>query len=90
MQLDRRDNAFCDDPHNDWDCVLGELLEKDPDMPLNEKEYPRGMTLSRSIYEWSRAQIMKAFHPKSVAYEAIARKIHGRYLEVVLGLDEGN
>jgi hypothetical protein len=88
LQLDRRDSAFCDDPHNDWDCVLGELLEKDPDMPLNEKEYPRGMTLSRSVVETTKAMVMKAFHPKSIAYEAIARKIHERYREVVFGSDE--
>lgn len=81
LQLDRRDSAFCDDPHNAWDCALGELQASDPEMPLNEKEYPRGSTLSRSLLETSKAMIMKAFHPKTIAYEAIAKSIADKFSE---------
>jgi SAGA-associated factor 73 len=81
LQLDRRDSAFCDDPYNEWDCVLGELLERDPDMPLNEKEFPRGSTLYQSVKEWSKSKIMKAFHPKTIAYDAIARRIADKIAE---------
>lgn len=75
LQLDRRDSAFCSDPLNEWDCALGELKARDPDMPLNEKEFPKGRSLADILPDVSKAMIMKAFHPKTIAYDAIARLI---------------
>jgi hypothetical protein len=81
LQLDRRGGDSCSDPYYSWDCALGELNARDPNMPLNEKEYPRGFSLSDLIPEAGRAMIMKAFHPKTIAYDAIANKIAAEFGE---------
>ena len=75
LQLDRRDDASCSDPHYEWDCAIGRLYARDPGLKLNEKEYPRGFTLEDLIPETAKARMMKAFHPKTIAYDAIAKKI---------------
>lgn len=81
LQLDRRDSEFCDSQYNVWDCTLGELQARDPDMPLNEKEYPKGRSLADLLPDVSKAMIMKAFHPKTIAYDAIAKLIAGQFGE---------
>jgi hypothetical protein len=44
-------------------------------MPVNEKEYPKGRSLTDILLELSKNMVMKAFHPKSIAYDAIRQKI---------------
>jgi hypothetical protein len=75
LELDRRDDASCADPYYQWDCALGRLQARDPGMKLNEKEYPRDFELADFLSEAFRAKLMKAFHPKTIAYDAIAKKI---------------
>jgi hypothetical protein len=75
LQLDRRDDASCSDPHYEWDCAIGRLYARDPGLKLNEKEYPRGFTLGDLIPKTAKAMMVKAFHPKTIAYDAIAKKI---------------
>jgi hypothetical protein len=75
LQLDRRGTSDCSDPYYAWDCAFGELQARDPDMPVNEKEYPKGRSLTDILLELSKNMVMKAFHPKSVAYDAIRQKI---------------
>ena len=75
LELDRRDDASCANPYYQWDCALGRLQARDPGMKLNEKEYPRDFSLSDFIPEAFKATLMKAFHPKTIAYDAIAKRI---------------
>jgi hypothetical protein len=75
LQLDRRGTSDCSDPYYAWDCAFGELQARDPDMPVNEKEYPKGRSLTDILLELSKNMVMKAFHPKSIAYDAIRKKI---------------
>jgi hypothetical protein len=77
LQLDRRGTSDCSDPYYAWDCAFGELQARDPDMPVNEKEYPQGRSLTDILLELSKNMVMKAFHPKSIAYDAIRKKIAG-------------
>jgi lysophospholipase L1-like esterase len=75
LELDRRDDASCSDPYYQWDCALGKLQARDPGMKLNEKEYPRDFNLMDFLPEATRFKLMKAFHPKTIAYDAIAKTI---------------
>jgi len=75
LQLDRRGSPDCSDPYYHWDCALGELHERDPGMPLNELEFPTWQSLADMLAEVSKNMVFKAFHPKSIAYDAISKKI---------------
>lgn len=76
LELDRRgDAAFCDHPDNQWDCAIGELVDLDPDMPLNPDEYPQGRSLISVAKEITKGMLLKAFHPKTIAYNQIAQRI---------------
>ncbi|KAK4902065.1 hypothetical protein LTR27_000967 [Elasticomyces elasticus] len=75
LQLDRQDQSFCDDPYSEWDCALGKLVDRDPDMPLNPREFPKDRRLIDIVPQGTKAMFMKAFHPKTIAYDAIAKKI---------------
>jgi hypothetical protein len=75
LQLDRRGSNDCNSPYYAWDCALGELQARDPNKAVNEKEYPRDLTLAGVLLEVSSNMIHKAFHPKSIAYDAISKKI---------------
>lgn len=73
LQHTRRDLGFCEDPHNEWDCDFGQWIEEHPDGPFNEAIYPR--RLFDGPGEWLKTKFMKAFHPRSIGYDAIAAKI---------------
>jgi len=77
LELTRRGGDSCDDPLYEWDCALGDLVAADPNMPLNQKEYPQRRTLLDMVSNSpiTRQAVMKAFHPKSIAYDAIAKQI---------------
>lgn len=76
LELDRRgDAAFCDHPNNQWDCDIGDLVNRDPDMPLNPAEYPQGRSLKDVAFEWTKGHLLKAFHPKTIAYDQITKRI---------------
>jgi hypothetical protein len=77
LELDRRGGDSCSDPYWEWDCALGELLARDPDLPLNEKQYPQRRTILDllTLGPLGKAVAMKLFHPKSIAYDAIAKQI---------------
>jgi hypothetical protein len=79
LELERRGTASCSDPFYQWDCTIGDLMDRDPKALLNEKEFGR-----RTIGEFfgatgpgraAKSAVMQTFHPKSIAYEKIARGI---------------
>jgi hypothetical protein len=79
LELDRRGTDSCSDPYYKWDCIIGDLMARDPNALLNEKEYGR-----RTIGEFfgalgpvqaTKSAVMQTFHPKSIAYKKIARGI---------------
>jgi lysophospholipase L1-like esterase len=75
LELDRRGSNDCNDPYYAWDCALGKLRDRYATKEVNGKEYPRGSTLNAMLLEISKNMVFKAFHPKSIAYDAISKKI---------------
>jgi hypothetical protein len=75
LQLDRRGSNVCNDPYYAWDCALGDLRAQYATKEVNGKEYPRGSTLNAMLLEISKNMVFKAFHPKSIAYDAISKRI---------------